>query len=179
MIRVSSVMTNLPDTYRTDLQKRVYELLDEIEVPFFRVENDPAVTMKDCIEIDRVLETRIVKTIFLTNRQKNRFYLYVTTADKPFVTKDFSGALGVARVSFAPESLMMEKVGTKAGACTIFGLLMDEENEIRLVIDEDVKKSEWYGCTDSTSTGYFKIKTDDLFEKVIPSLGNTPEIIKQ
>lgn len=179
MIRVSEVMTDLPEKYRNDLQKRVYETLDSLGIDFYRVENDEALTMEDCVAIDEVLECEIVKSIFLTNRQKTKFYLYVTTADKPFVTKNFSRALEISRVSFAPEEIMLEKLGTRAGACSIFGLLKPESSDVRLIIDEDVKKLEWYGCTDTTATGYFRIRTKDLVEKVIPHLGVTPEFIRQ
>ena len=179
MIRVSEVKKTRPEEYKSDLHRKLYDALEELGVEFFRVDNDEALTMDDCVEIDRVLDVEIVKTIFLTNRQKTRFYMYITTANKPFVTKDFGKALGISRVSFAPEDLMIEKVGTRAGACSVFGLLLDENNEIRLVIDEDVKKYEWFGFTDTTPTGYLKIRTEDLLEKVIPFIGNEPEFITQ
>lgn len=46
------------------------------------------------------------KDHFLCNRQQTEFYLFITCGDKPFRSKDFSAALEVARVSFAPAERM-------------------------------------------------------------------------
>lgn len=54
----------------------------------------------------------------LCNRQQTAFYLFITSGDKPFHAKDFSAALGVSRVSFAPAARMEQMLGTKIGAAT-------------------------------------------------------------
>lgn len=177
MIRVSEVYTQKPSEYKTPLQELTYETLEKLEIPFERVENDPAITMEDCIEIDKKLEVSVIKTLFLCNRQKTNFYLFVTPGDKPFVTKDFGKALGVSRVSFASEDLLQEIVGTQIGATTVFGMLKDSAKDVRLVFDKDVLENEYYGCTDGTTTGYMKIKTDDVVNKLIPYTNHTLEII--
>ncbi len=58
--------------------------------------------MNDYIVINQKLDMEMVKTLFLCNRQQTEFYMLVTKGDKPFRSKDFSHALGIARVSFAP-----------------------------------------------------------------------------
>ena len=72
--------------------------------------------MEDCEAIDSKLQMKTVKTLFLCNRQQTKFYLFVTRGDKPFKSKNFSAALGVSRVSFAPEEKMEEMMGNKVGA---------------------------------------------------------------
>ena len=47
--------------------------------------------------------------------------------NNPFCSKDFSKALGVARVSFAPAEDMETMLGTKIGAAAVFSSLLDEE----------------------------------------------------
>lgn len=178
MIRVSEPMNTVPESFSTPLQQKVYEMLTELEIPFLRVENDPAITMEDCEQIDITLNVKTVKTLFLTNRQKTAFYIFVTPGDKPFVTKNFGAALGVSRVSFAPEELMTQMIGTVQGACTVYGAMLDKEKAVRVVIDADVLKSEWYGCTDGTTTGYMKVKTEDILKKYIPYSGHEAEIIE-
>lgn len=177
MIRVSEVYTQKPSEYKTPLHKLTYETLEKLDIPFERVENDPAITMEDCIEIDKKLEVSVIKTLFLCNRQKTNFYLFVTPGDKPFVTKDFGKALGVSRVSFASEDLLQEIIGTQIGATTVFGMLNESAKDVRLVFDKEVLENEYYGCTDGTTTGYMKIKTDDVVNKLIPYTNHTLEII--
>lgn len=168
MIHVSEPMTDLPQKYKTPLQKMTYKFLSENEIEFSRVENDEAVTMEDCIEIDKALEMKTVKTLFLCNRQKTNFYLFVTAGDKPFVTKDFSAALGISRVSFASAEMLDEIIGTKVGATTIFGVLREEAKSVQVVLDRAVVEDEFYGCSDGTTTGYMKLKTKDILEKLLP-----------
>ena len=38
--------------------------------------------------LEQLIRKNIVKTIFVCNRQQTEFYLYVTSHDKPFVTRD-------------------------------------------------------------------------------------------
>lgn len=168
MIHVSEPMTDLPQKYKTPLQKMTYKFLSENEIEFSRVENDEAVTMEDCIEIDKALEMKTVKTLFLCNRQKTNFYLFVTAGDKTFVTKDFSAALGISRVSFASAEMLDEIIGTKVGATTIFGVLREEAKSVQVVLDRAVVEDEFYGCSDGTTTGYMKLKTKDILEKLLP-----------
>ena len=59
-------------------------------------------------------------------------------------------------------------LGTKIGATTIFSILNDKDLKINLVIDSDVLKEEYYGCSDGTRTSYMKIKMKDLVDKLIP-----------
>lgn len=168
MIRVSEPMTNLPKEYKTELQEKTYRFLQENNIPFLRVENDEAVTMEDCVEIDKALNMKTVKTLFLCNRQKTNFYLFVTAGDKPFVTKDFSSALGISRVSFASAEMLDEIIGTKVGATTIFGVLRPQAENVHVVFDKCVCEDEWYGCSDGTTTGYMKLKTSDILEILLP-----------
>ena len=168
MIHVSEPMTDLPKEYKTPLQEMTYKFLDENNIPFSRVENDEAVTMEDCIEIDKALDMKTVKTLFLCNRQKTSFYLFVTAGNKPFVTKDFSSALGISRVSFASAEMLDEIIGTKVGATTIFGVLRKAAEDVHVVFDKEVCNDEWFGCSDGTTTGYMKLKTEDVLKKLLP-----------
>ena len=174
---VSEIKKAPPEQFRTGLQEKVYRALDELEIPFERVDTGDAVTMEDCIEIDRALDCKVVKTLFLCNRQKTSFYLFVTPGDKPFVTKNFGKALGVSRVSFAPSELLLEMMQTEVGATTVFSLLLESAKDVRIVIDSEVLCEEEYGCTDGTYNCYMKVKTKDITEKLIPFTNHKAEII--
>ena len=168
MFYVSEVKTKAPESFQSELQQKIYETLAHLDIPFKRVDNDPAITMEDCVLINERLDMKTVKTLFLCNRQQTNFYLFVTLDGKPFVTKDFSSALGISRVSFASEELLYSMLGTKIGATTVLSSIIDTENEVRIIFDIEVLKNEWYGCTDSTTTSYMKLKTSDVLEKYLP-----------
>ena len=120
----------------------------------------------------------MVKTLFLCNRQKTSFYLFITCGEKRFDSKKFSSELGVSRVSFADEALSHEMLGTCVDAATIFSSLIDVNNKVKIIIDKDVLKEEYYGCSDGTTTGYMKIKTDDIVNKVLTYSNHTIGIIE-
>ena len=168
MFYVSEVKTKAPENFQSELQQKIYETLAHLDIPFERVHNDPAITMEDCVLINERLDMKTVKTLFLCNRQQTNFYLFVTLDGKPFVTKDFSAALGISRVSFATEELLFSMLGTKIGATTVLSSIIDTENKVRIVFDKEVLENEWYGCTDSTTTSYMKLKTSDVLEKYLP-----------
>lgn len=168
MFYVSEIQTKAPASFRTQLQEEVYKTLEELGISFERVDTDEAITMEDCTVIDEKLDMKMVKTLFLCNRQQTEFYLFVTAGSKPFRAKDFSHALGVSRVSFAPAGLMETMLGVKVGAATVFSCLLDKENRVRIVFDKAVLAEKWYGCSDGTTTGYMKVSTDDITGKFLP-----------
>lgn len=178
MFYVSDIQTSTPSKYGNELQEKVYSVLTQLQIPYQRVDTDEAISMEDCIEINRKLDMEMVKTLFLCNRQKTDFYLFITAGDKPFRSKDFSTALGISRVSFAPSDLMETMLGTKIGAATVFSCLLDTENKVQIVFDADVLKNEWYGCSDGTTTGYMKIRTDDILNKLLAFASHKPSVIK-
>ena len=122
------------------------------------------------------LNMKMVKTLFLCNRQKTDFYLFITTGDKQFSSKNYSRALNISRVSFAPAGLMTEMLGTEIGAATVFSLLLDEENKVQAVFDSDVLKENWYGCSDGTTTGYMKIGTEYIMKNFLEAVKHSPII---
>ena len=169
MFKVSEILTTPPSAFSSELQEKVYETFQSKGIPFERVDTDPGITMEDCQHIDAKIGVKIVKTIFLCNRQQTEFYLYVTTDDKPFVARDFCGALSIPRVSFASADKLWELTGVLVGATTILSAILPQAQAVHLVMDKNVAESEWFACTDGTATCFVKIKTQDLLNKYLPN----------
>ncbi len=167
MFKVGDPLTTPPPAFSTSLQQLVYETFSRLEIPFERVDTDPGLTMEDCQHIDAKIGVRIVKTIFLCNRQQTEFYLYVTTDDKPFVTREFCAALGIPRVSFASAEKLWELTGVEVGATTILSAVLPQASAVHLVMDHAVAEAPWYACTDGTATSFVKLHTHDLLEKYL------------
>lgn len=178
MFYVSPVMHHPPQGFQNTLQEKVYEALEILQIAFARVDTDEAITMADCVQINQRLEMQMVKTLFLCNRQQSAFYLFVTKGDKAFRSKDFSKALGIARVSFAPADKMQSILGTSIGAATIFSVLLESARDVDVILDQDVLNENWYGCSDGTTTGYMKVKTRDILVKLLPHAKRQARIIQ-
>lgn len=170
----SGIMTGAPAEFKTPTQCLIYQSLDRAGIQYTRIESDPGVSMDDCLNIDRAFGILTVKTILLTNRQKNRFWLYVTHARKPFITKEFGASLQIPRVSFADEDLMLQVLGTPHGAATPFALLREEAADVTFVMDRDVAARDNIVLTDGDACGFIAIAVPDLFRL----LHRTPVLIE-
>ena len=74
MFKVSDPISSAPEIFATELQRLVYETFAREGIPFERVDTDPGLTMDDCRHIDAKIGVRIVKTLFLCNRQQSDFH---------------------------------------------------------------------------------------------------------
>ena len=72
MFYVSEITTEAPAEFKNQLQQKTYKALKQLQIPFQRVDTDEAITMDDCVIIDKKLDMKMVKTLFLCNR-KNDF----------------------------------------------------------------------------------------------------------
>ena len=168
MFYVSDPISTPPEEFKSALQKLVYETFAAKGIPFTRVDTDPGITMEDCQHIDAKIGIHIVKTIFLCNRQQTEFYLYVTSDDKPFVTRDFCAAMGgIPRVSFASADKLRELTGVEVGATTILSAILPQAAGIHLVMDAPLAQADYFACTDGTPTCFVKLRTPDLLSRYL------------
>ena len=159
---------------RLEKEIRTYDFLDALGVPFERVDHDPAMTMEDCADVDKLLCAMICKNLFLCNRQKTQFYLLLIPGDKHFLTKELSGQLGVSRLSFADAEHMLRYLDITPGSVSVMGLMNDQGNNVKLLIDRDVVKAEWFACQPCINTSIIRFSMNDFLNKIIPGLKHEP-----
>ena len=166
----------LDETNRLTKEIETYDFLDSLGVEYDRIDHEAAFTMEVCEEIDKVLGGKTCKNLFLCNRQKTNYYLLLMPGDKPFKTKDLSAQIGSARLSFAGEDDMEQLLNLTPGSVTVLGLMYDKEHRVKLLVDEEVLEDDFFGCHPCINTSSIKMKTTDVFEKILPALGQ--EFIK-
>lgn len=163
---------------RLEKELRCYDFLDRLKIPYRRIDHGVAMTMEACEEIEQVLECSICKNLMLTNRQETDFYLLLMPGDKPFKTKNLSAQIGSARLSFAKPEYMEKYLDITPGSLSILGLMNDREKKVRLLIDADVLKEEWFGCHPCINTSSLKMRMQDVENVLIPALGHEPQIVE-
>ena len=99
-------------------------------------------------------------------------------AHKNFRTKELSGQLGVARLSFGDEALLAEMMDLTPGSVTVMGLMNDTEHKVRLLVDRDLQKPEYFACHPMINTSSVRFKTSDLFETLLPALHHEPTFVE-
>lgn len=162
---------------RLPKEVRVYDLLDSLGVSYYRIDHDPAMKMEACAEIDKALGATICKNLFLCPRTKKSFYLLMMPADKHFETRPVSDQVGSSRLGFADEEMLCKLLDLTPGSVSVMGLMNDKENRVKLLMDEDILKGEYFGCHPCINTTSLRIKTKDLTEKILPAMGHEPKIV--
>jgi len=162
--------TGRPQDGRIEKEERCYELLDSLGIEYQRVDHEYADTIDACHEVEKVLGCEICKNLLLTNRQMTDVYLLLMPGDKPFKTKILSKQIGSARLSFASAEQMLEHLDITPGSVSIMGLMNDGDHHVQLLIDSDVLRGEYIGCHPCINTSSLRIRTEDMVQKVIPSL---------
>lgn len=168
-----TVYTGRPTDRRTDAEEAVYSKLDELSIPYIRVDHDHADTMEDCRLIEEKLGARICKNLFLCNRQQTQFYLLMMHGEKPFKTKFLSAQLGCARLSFADADHMAQYLHTTPGSVSALELMFDTDHHVQLVMDKPLTEDEYISAHPGLSTSTLRLTREDLL-KFVRSTGHEP-----
>ena len=168
--------TARPTDERIPQELAIYDRLEELSIPYVRVDHERADTIEFCHEVEQVLGSEICKNLFLCNRQQTEFYLLMMPGDKPFRTKFLSAQLGCSRLSFADDGHMRDYLQTVPGSVSAMELLFDTGKHVQLVIDKDLLASELISGHPGISTSPLQLRREDLL-KFVESTGHTPVYI--
>lgn len=158
---------------RLEKEIRCYDLLDRLGIFYQRIDHEAAMTMEDCAAVDQVLDAAICKNLLLCNRQKTEFYLLMMPGQKEFRTSTLSKEIGSSRLSFAEPGFMEEFLDITPGSLSVLGLMNDRENRVKLLIDEEILKQEFFGCHPCINTTSLRLATRDLTEKLLPAMAHS------
>jgi Ala-tRNA(Pro) deacylase len=157
-------------TGRLPKEIRTYNLLDNLNIFYQRVDHSPLPTIEACREVDALLNIEICKNLFLRNAQKTDFYLLLLPGGKKFRTAALSKQIGSARLSFAEPEFIEEFLDITPGSVSVLGLMNDKSRRVRLLIDKDVLTQEFFGCHPCINTSSLKFNTTDLLDKFLPAI---------
>lgn len=163
-----TIYTSRPTDKRSETEELVYDVLEKLNISFHRTDHSPAATIHECKKIEKYLDVSICKNLFLTNNKKDIFCLLLICGDKKFESGKVSRQVGSSRLSFASDAELMQFLGITSGSVSIFGIINDTDNKVRVAIDSDLLKQEFIGCHPCKNTTTLKIKTCDIMEKFIP-----------
>lgn len=169
-----TIYTTPPTDQRSPQETDCYALLEQLAIPYERLDHDPANSVEDGAVVGPILGIHIYKNLFLCNRKKTKFYLLVMPSEKPFQTKQLSSQLQISRLSFADKEHMESYLHTMPGSVSVLGLQYDTDHQVQLLIDRDVLENPYFGCHPCKNTTSLKISLSDLFRRFLPHIGHTP-----
>lgn len=160
-----------------DQYKMVENKLKELEIDFKIVDHPPAFTTE---EADKYIEGHDgvrTKSMFLTDRKKKNFYLVILDDYKRLDMDRFKDIVGEKKVKMASENSLMEKMKLPAGTVSPFGLLNNEDHDIKFFMDKEIADEEIMTFHPNTNEKTLFLKTKDLY-KYLDNIGYEVNIIE-
>ena len=160
-----------------DLYKKVEEKLNEMNIPFEIVEHEPALTTEQADSFIEGIEGVRTKTMFLTNKKKTEFYLLIMDDKKRLDMDIFKEIVAFKQIKMASKNSLFEKMMLPPGVVSPFGLLNNEDKDIKVYIDKEIIDEERMCFHPNTNEKTIFLKTLDLL-KFIESIGYDVNIVE-
>lgn len=157
--------------------EEVFKILHELGINYLKYEHEPVTT---CAESTALLPDDIpgirTKHLFLRDRKKQNYLMVVIDETKLVDLKTLSNQLDLKSLGMASSEELMEYLGVEVGAVSMLSFLNDNENKVRLLIDEAIWDAEAFDAHPNKAGIVLSItKTDWL--KIFKYLNREPEIL--
>lgn len=147
-------------------------------IEYEKFEHSHVSSIEECRKIESTVGGEICKNLLLRNTPGTAYFLLSMKGDKPFVTKEVSKKLGVSRLSFVSAEEMETLVSTPPGSLGVMSLLFDKDKKVSFAADRDLLENEFFCCHAGINNCTLKLKTEDVFGKLLPLLGIEANIIE-
>lgn len=158
--------------------KVVYKVLDELNITY-KVHRHPAVYTSEEAEkyVDDSMEGSRCKNLFLRNQKGNKHFIVIIDHSKRVDLKELAKNLEERKISFASENRLDKYLGLLPGSVSPFGLINDQNREVIVVIDEELKNEEKINFHPNINTETLTLLLKD-FERFLEWAGNTRIYLK-
>lgn len=118
--------------------KKVYELLEKLNIKYDKIDHEPVFTAFEAAEVvTNNIEGIGCKNLFLQDTAKN-YYLYFVTETKRGDLKALRDIIGSRRLSFASEDKLYELLKLTKGSVTPLGVVNDC-GKVVILLDKDLR----------------------------------------
>ena len=147
-------------------KESLIKLLDKNNCQYKLYSHPPLITVKDSVKMRGKINGGHTKNLFLKNK-KNNFFLFSCQESTIVDLKLLKKALNLGNISFARDLYLKNILGVKPGSVTPFGLINDQNNNIKFFLDKKIlyhKKVNFHPLV-NTSTVSLDTKDFLLFMK--------------
>lgn len=157
----------------SEKEKKVYEVLDNLNINYKKYEHLPVFTIEEANELDIDINGHHCKNLFIRNRKGNQHYLVIIEESKKVDLKELALKLKSTPLSFASEDRLDKFLGLTPGSVTPFGLINDTNGEVIVVIDEIYRSEEGISICfhPNINTATIELSLED-FDKYLQWCGN-------
>jgi Ala-tRNA(Pro) deacylase len=150
----------------------VYAALEALGISFERYEHPPVFTGQAAAEHWARIPGTQVKNLFLRNKKGDRQYLVILEIAKQADLRHLVKVIGDDRFSFGSSERLMATLGVSPGSVSPFGLLHEGSRDVRVIVDQDLRRVERLIFHPNVNTLSLTISLPD-FERFLASRPNT------
>ncbi|KAK6181423.1 hypothetical protein SNE40_009271 [Patella caerulea] len=153
--------------------------LIDLDITADTIDHPEVFTVEEAVPHVAHLDGMFAKNLFMKDKKK-KLWLLCAPHDANVKLNDLCKMVKASgSLRFADESVLLEKLGLRQGAVTLFGLINDTNKDVTLILDsrftENVyPKIYFHPMVNSATTG---ITSEDL-KKFIKHTGHDPIIVK-
>lgn len=148
------------------MRQRIFDILDSLQIEYTNYEHDAVFTCDEAKWVE--IPGKRVKSLLLRNKKATNFYMVVLWDNKRLDTNTIRKIFDDSKMSFASPERMMEKIWLKPWSVSPFALINNQEKDIRVVFDSELKSWEvWFHPLQNDNT--IVIDMDDI-EKFLDNL---------
>lgn len=138
------------------------EYLSNRGIEYELVEHSMVFTIDEMIDAELPHPELIAKNLFVRDDKKRAFYLITVLEDRRVDLKEFRKLHETRPLSFASEEQLMDKLALTRGSVTPFGLLNNEEKDVKFFIDKAFIDAGLMGIHPNLNDATVFVKTEDV-----------------
>lgn len=160
-----------------DNKENVFEYLRNLGIDFKCLEHPATPTVEIAMQYWKsVPHVQHCKNLFLRNHKGNRHYLVIIPWSKKLDTHALERLIGESRLSFASEKRMNKYLGVTPGSVSLFGLINDSDNAVKLILDKELQNVAQISFHPNDNTASLIISHHGMM-KFLENCGNHYEFI--
>jgi Ala-tRNA(Pro) deacylase len=155
--------------------KQLFAYLDSLGIAHGTVTHPPFFTVAEGRPWHDKIPGLHCKNLFIKDRRGGIWHV-VLPADKRADLAALEKLLNAPRFSFARPDVLLEVLQLAPGSVTPFGLINDTSRRVRVVLDQDMLRSEWVNFHPLHNAASTTIRAADLV-RFVRALGYEPDIV--
>ena len=156
-----------------DNRQKVLETLDRLHIDYEVIDHPPVHTIEEMDALGVFTKGEVCKNLFLRNANGKTHYVVSMKKDKhPDIQNGIRPQLGCSRLSFGSDERLAKQLGLLPGAVSPFGVVNDDDHDVVVVLDKDLKTHDGLiGFHPNVNTSFVWLTFDGLMT-FLKEMGN-------
>lgn len=158
-------------------KEKVYYFLNKMNIEYKPVNHPAIYSQADHNEHPVDIGGVILKNLFLRNKKKSNYYLYVLPLEKKADLQSLQKQLNESKLSFGNEDVLMEKLNIKSGSVSLLNIIGVDSTDVIFLIDNEVFQYDKIALHPNDNTASVVFSPGDII-KILDEYNTSYRIIK-